>query len=137
MCWFRRFFLQFDIFKNFSLSERILNLVFCHTFFSQFENELVPSWERGKWEKHWELVPSLTKNTASVLSLHIAKCWSMKFWQKMWKKQFFLYEKKVIPFGFIALLFIPMHIFPIWVKIIFLWYFANILVTKRFTEAKA
>ncbi len=33
--------------------------------FSQFENELVASWEWGKWEKHWELVPSLTKNTAS------------------------------------------------------------------------
>ncbi len=26
--------------------------------FSQFENELVPSWEQGIWEKHWELVPS-------------------------------------------------------------------------------
>ncbi len=25
--------------------------------FSQFENELVPSWERGIWEKHRELVP--------------------------------------------------------------------------------
>ncbi len=44
--------------------------------FSQFENELVHSWEQGIWEKHWELVPSwerarsqlvhsLTKNTAS------------------------------------------------------------------------
>jgi hypothetical protein len=44
--------------------------------FNQFVNELVPRWERGIWEKHWELapsweracsqlVPSLTKNTAS------------------------------------------------------------------------
>ncbi len=27
------------------------------SIFSQFENELVPSWERGIWEKHLELVP--------------------------------------------------------------------------------
>jgi hypothetical protein len=44
--------------------------------FSHFENKIVPSWERGIWEKHWEHVPSwdrahsqlvssLTKNTAS------------------------------------------------------------------------
>jgi hypothetical protein len=50
-------------------------------FFSHFENKLIPSWEQGIWEKHWELapsweqacsqlVPSLTKNTAFGFSLH-------------------------------------------------------------------
>ncbi len=54
----------------------ILSITYSSRIFSQFENELVPSWEQGIWEKHWELVPSWerarsqlfssqTKNTAS------------------------------------------------------------------------
>ncbi len=59
--------------------------VFWGRIFSQIENELVPSWERGIWEKHWELVPSwerawsqlvpsLTKNRASGLDSVYEEC---------------------------------------------------------------
>ncbi len=59
--------------------------------FSQFENELVPSWERGIREKHWELIlnweqarsqfiSSLTKNTASGVNFYNIICAAFLFY---------------------------------------------------------
>ncbi len=48
--------------------------------FSQFENELVPSWERGIWEKHWELVPSRERACSQLVPSLTTNTASRRFW---------------------------------------------------------
>jgi hypothetical protein len=84
------------------IDSKIIILLPWGRIFSQCDKELVPSWERVIWEKHWELVvpswerarsqlvSSLTKNTASGLNclvtqtVYLWMCTNCKHCSLLW-----------------------------------------------------